>query len=733
VKEGYSKVPEELWSNKKPDLKYLRVFGCNAYYHTPSEKRKKLDPKGKKGVFIGFSEEVLGWKVLDITTMKVVVSKDVVFDEQQFTEGRELRRLKGDSDGDVDDDHYYEELTFNNETKLVIEVSKELDNTKVNSKGKPEISKARDSESDYESDHGDTAGSSTPVRRSARARMPPNYYGKVHANDIGQAHTAVEKGVSKLEPSSYEEILSYDKADRDSWLLSIRAEEESLYRLGVFVDVSEEEMKGGLPIVKCKLVFKNKIDSLGAVNRNKTRMVAKGYTQRMGVDYNETFAPVLQYKSLKFIMNIVAERDLEFKQMDVKTAFLFAKVKERIYVMLPDGFKEAGCVKKLAKALYGIKQAPHEWNEELHTSLVSMGYKACVSDSCVYHKTSKTGRKIFVTVFVDDITVAYDKEDESEYLVDKGFLCGKYEISDLGDVKHLLGMRITRDRSKRVMTLDQGVAVMKLLKECSMENCHSVRSPEIQIGKGKVPTEEEKENNATLEGVIDYRSAVGSLNYLAGATRLDISHVVGVLSRKLTAPSVDDWNALKRVLRYLKGSVNYGLRFGGNADGKQQQSHPQKATVEVYTDANWAGDKEDRKSTTGTVIKVNGSVVHWLSKKQKTVSLSSAESEYMALAVSVQETLWIRSFMSELEMLSEAATTILCDNQAAIAIAQNPTHISRTKHIDIRHHFIRDEVKKGSICVQWISTQDQLADIMTKGLGPQLFLRFREQMMSLVQ
>jgi hypothetical protein len=734
VKKGLEKTPHELWSGKKPDLKSMRVFGCDAYCHVPTEKRKKLDDKAEKGMFVGFSNDILGWKVLNIKTMKVTVSRDVVFNENEFTISKEFKQARGESDDEDhrNDEQYYEQLAFDNETRLMIKVSQE----EVDQRQQESPSAVKDKRS-IKRMHSDKAKekelsnelqrlSANNTRKSSRVRTPVNYYGKVQPNDIGQAHV-VEQGGD--DPSSYQEAInSIDASEREEWLKAVKAEEQSLEKHSVFTDVKEGEITKGTPVIDCKLIFKKKKNSAGKVIRYKARAVAKGYCQRYGIDYNETFAPVLQGKSVKLMLALTARFDMECKQFDVITAFLNAKMKEKVYVRLPHGFREAGKIKRLVKALYGTKQAPHEWNGELHGTLVQLGWTRCKSEPCLYHKKSSTGKLMLLGVFVDDIICLYDISDEKEHLQFKSEFTNKYDITDMGDAEHLLGMRIKRDRAARTITLDQSSAVTQLLKDCQMENSRAVSTPEVPQRKIK----EEADINETavpieLPSELTYRSIVGSLNYLAGATRLDLSHVVGVLSQKLNDPSKEDWSMVMRVLRYLKGTVNLGLVFGAGV------SEDTKLIGPCFTDADWAGDLKGRKSTSGTIVSVFGSIIFWMSKKQKVVTLSSAESEYMALGATVQEVLWVRSLLKELGFDVSMSSVIMCDNQAAIAIAKNPTHISRSKHIDVKHHFVRDEVEAGSIKVEWISTQHQLADILTKPLGPHVFLRLREEVMTSVQ
>jgi hypothetical protein len=390
-----------------------------------------------------------------------------------------------------------------------------------------------------------------------------------------------------------------------------------------------------------------------------------------------------------------------------------------VYIQLPPGCPDAGTICRLKKTLYGLKQAPREWNEDFNNTITSMGYKRCISDPCVYIKTTKTGKSIIMGLFVDDIVPAYHKSDESEYEADKKALMNHYTISDLGDMKHILGMRVSRNRQKRVLTLDHEAKIEQLLKQYQMEQCLPVNTPE----------EPGTEVSSTLEHDneivnVPYRELVGALNYLAVSTRPDISHAVSVLCRYFSCPTQELWTAAKRVLRYLRGSAKLGLTFNGGISSIGLEMTP------CYSDSNWANDKFDRKSTSGWLIKFAGCTVNWSSKRQSTVALSTAEAEYMAMSEAVQEIMWIRQMLSELKLVPTTPTVLYCDNQAAIANAVNGKFHGRMKHVDIKLHFVREAVQNNIVKMEWIPTKEQEADIFTKGLGGPQFNKLRGMIMS---
>ena len=501
------------------------------------------------------------------------------------------------------------------------------------------------------------------------------------------------------------------------------------------------------------MIFKRKLDSAGKVARYKARLVAKGFAQREGVDYNETFAPVLSYTSLRVVFAIVAALDLEFIHLDVETAFLNAKVKEEIYITLPPGFHSAGftagsssSILRLRKSLYGIKQAPRDWHEEIDGSIIALGYRRCQSEQCIYIKISRHGRPIYICLFVDDMPCAYHTQDRAEFEADKAALKAKYKIQELGDAQMVLGMRITRDRPNRTLKVDQETYVQRLLEKTGMEDCIPLATP-AEPGQhlSALPASSDTYVQHDSINPLQYGSVVGSLLYAAVSTRPDITYAVGVLSRFISNPQPHHWEAAKRVLRYLKGTAALGLyyRAPGHVSStssvsnlQSQSNKPGTASAgssltigPVYTDANWGGDLDDRKSTSGMVAKMNGCAVSWKSKKQTVVAQSSTEAEYIATGEAVKETLWLRQLARELSHAPTSGTLLYGDNQTAIALANNNILHNRTKHIDIRHHFLRDHVRSGEIDLKWVSTNDQEADLFTKPLGRHPFVLLRDRIM----
>lgn len=770
---------EEIWSGHKPSIDRVRVFGCDAYVHVQDEKRKKMDPKSVKCIFIGYDDEKeMGYRFFDPEKMKITVSRDADFDEVGFTAGRADGAGPKGSAWDTELDRvivkgwgsYVSVFHPRQATEAYPEAEPEpapgpVPEEKVREPGDRVVPEQKAEPQEGEKKMG-SEFKSQPLAIKSRVNrdlqglqdsLSKNYelnpetssrarkmsfrvdLGDIYPPDLDQLRNRPGNHSANLvlddEPATYEEAMNRPEADK--WR---KAAEDEITALRLNQTWDLIPLPAGCHAIGSKWVFKRKMKSDGTIERYKARFCAKGFSQEEGIDYNETFAPVVKYKSLRIILALAAELDYELKQMDVVTAFLNAKIKETVYMKQPEGFEigERDMVCKLNKTLYGTKQAPHEWNEALNGFIVSMGFNRCVSDTCVYVKKSATGNIIIISIFVDDILSAYATEDSNEWKDYKALFMKKFEMKDMGDVEWILGMRVRRNRQKRELKLDQQQYLQKVIERFRMTQGNPAPTPEqtgIKLSKSHCPSSEDDKQYMRS---VPYRSAVGSLLYAAIGTRPDIAHAVNEVSKYMSDPGVTHWQAVKRILRYLKGTLELGLTFTGSLNLVELKNHPihNQIQLHAYSDADWAGDKDDRKSTTGYIIQMNNSTVSWGSKKQKTVALSSAEAEYMAIGATAQEAKWVSQLLSEIFITGtidegHKPVIIYTDNQSALAISKNDLYHDRTKHIDLRHHFIRQGIKEGLYEIRWISTTDQLADMFTKGLGTLQFARLRQNVMEM--
>lgn len=511
--------------------------------------------------------------------------------------------------------------------------------------------------------------------------------------------------LEKMTPTTYRAALNSEQVGE--WLKAMQNEHGGCLNQEVWDLVERRSLPRGTNIIPVKWVFKIKTDENGNIIKFKARITPKGFKQRHGVDFFEVFANTGKYKSLRVMLSIAARRDMELRQLDVPQAFTQAALDEVVYMEMPEGFEVPGMVCRLKKSLYGLKQAPRNWYLLVSAFIrEELGFEACISDPCLFHKRSSTGQVMLLFLFVDDMQFAFDSKDEKEYEKFHAALKKRFNITSLGESKFMLGMRITRDRSARTITLDQELYISKALERFGLERCKPARTPGMQS-----PPEDKEGRLSKPADLKMYQEKVGTLLYAAISTRPDIAFDVNRLSQHMLAPTEGDARACDRVFQYLAGTKKHGLLFG-----RKDRDTP---VVSAYADADWGNDKLDRKSVTGWIAMVNGDPVSWASKKQKVVAQSTCEAELYAEAAAINESKWLNGLLTEIGTQIPEAPLIYGDNQSAQELSKNDIKSERTKHIDIKYHYIHDEVNSGRIRLQWIPTKRQLADILTKALaGP---------------
>ena len=443
-------------------------------------------------------------------------------------------------------------------------------------------------------------------------------------------------------------------------------------------------------------------------DKYKARYVAKGYSQKPGTDYDETFSPTADMTSVRVVMQKAVQDNLVLHQMDVKTAYLHAPIDYEIYMEQPEGFEKKSdtsekLVCKLQKSIYGLKQSGRNWNAMLHTCLVENAKLCCAvhfvqnsADTCVYTRESNN-EKVILIIWVDDLIIAANNESVMKNV--KRMLTERFKMKDMGKMQHFLG--IDFEQTDGVVKMSQERFVNKVLDRFGMQDCKPRETP-------CEPKLEYTENAERMQDLRKYREAVGSLIYLSTCTRPDISFVVSKLSQHFAEPTVEHWNTVKHVFRYLKGTMEKGLYFRRNGT--------EKLGLRVYSDADWASDSADRRSTSGYCASLNegSSLISWKTRKQPTVALSTCEAEYMALASAIQEGIYLEQLLSGVDNYQYAQTKVYEDNQGAIALARNPVNRQRCKHIDIKYHFIRENVNNGRFILEYCPTEQMIADVLTK-------------------
>ena len=459
-----------------------------------------------------------------------------------------------------------------------------------------------------------------------------------------------------------------------------------------------------------KWVFKVKRDPSGNIVKHKARLVAKGYAQRQGVDFDEVFAPVARMETVRLLLALAAQGGWQVHHMDVKSAFLNGDLLEEVYVQQPAGFVDgnnSSKVLKLKKALYGLRQAPRAWNAKLDETMRSIGFEQCPLEHALYRR-GDAHKFLLVGVYVDDLVITGNCSNEIKEF--KQQMSTLFQMSDLGLLSYYLGIEVKQQDGE--ITLCQASYAQKILQLAGMENCHSCKTPmECRLKLSKV-------NAGDAVDATKYRSVIGCLRYLVN-TRPDIAHAVGFASRFMEAPGAKHWSAVKQILRYVQGTVGYGCCYRRDAAGP---------ALVGYSDSDHAGDPNDRKSTSGVVFFLGGSVVTWVSQKQKIVAMSSCEAEYIAAASAATQGVWLSRLLAEMLGTEAEKFKLLVDNKSAIALSHNPVHHDRSKHIDTRYHFIRECIEDGKVDVEYVGTNNQKADILTKSLGCVKFIEMRQML-----
>ena len=496
--------------------------------------------------------------------------------------------------------------------------------------------------------------------------------------------------------------------DAAEWEVACDAEKRAFEHMGVYQVVPRPK---GRRVVGSRWVFRVKRGPDGAILKYKARVVAQGFTQIEGVDYDETFAPVAKLTSLRVILALTAEYNLEVHQMDVKSAYLNGELKEEIYMEPPPGFDTPdGMVFRLVKAVYGTKQGGRVWYEDIRKTLEEMGYHHTEADHAVFVRAADDFPSI-LALYVDDITMA--SKDIRGIERDKEKLKARYQMTDLGEISWILGVRVTRDRKAGWVALSQEKYIREVLERFGKSETRPISTPSLANEHLTKLTSPEIE-------VKPYQSAVGALMYPMLGTRPDMAYAMAALGRHAANPGAEHQRALDRAFRYLHGTSDWELVF--------QRGRPGGGVLKGYVDADWASDVNDRKSTSGFVFVLAAGAICWSSKKQASVALSSTEAEYIAAAHATKEVVWLRRLLNELGQATKAPTHLHIDNQSAIAIARNPEFHDRTKHIDVRYHFLRQRVDDEEILLTYLPTDDQIADVLTKGLARAKHKRFSEEM-----
>ncbi|KAG8475340.1 hypothetical protein CXB51_032188 [Gossypium anomalum] len=572
------KTPQEVWSGNPANYSDLKIFGCPAYAHVDNG---KLEPRSIKCVFLGYKAGVKGYKLWCPENRKVVISRDIVFDETAMIPNLSLK--------DSSKKENQKQVEYQINTESTPQAITKIEN-KVASLPQYSITK----------------------NRTRREIKPPK---------------------------------KYAEADLVAYALNVAKDIDANQELSNYSDAKEGTLGVEEP-------------------RYKARLVAKGYSQIPGVDFTDVFSPVVKHSSIRALLGIVAMHDLELEQLDVKTAFLHGELEEDIYMQQPEGFRvleKENYVCLLRKSLYGLEQSPRQWHKRFNSFMASHDFKRSSLDSCVYFKKNSNGSFVYLLLYVDDMLIA--AKDKGEIRKVKAQLSEEFEMKDLGPAKKILGMEILRDRKASKLYLSQKGYIEKVLCRFNMQSAKPVSTPLAAHFKLSSALSPQSDDEIEYMSHVPYSSAVGSLMYAMVCSRPDLSYAVSAVSRYMANPGKEHWKAVQWILRYLRGTTDVCLQFGRTKDG-----------VIGYVDADFAGDLDRRRSLTA---------------------------EYMAITETCKAAIWLKGLFSELNEDLQIST-VFCDSQSAIFLTKDQMFHERTKHIDVRYHFVRDIIARGDIVVSKI-------------------------------
>lgn len=783
--DGKPTSPEEIWTGKKPQIHHMRVWGCKCYVHIPDNKRlSKLHPRAEEGLFMGYTNTKSQYKVYIKSSKRVSVfdAKCVKFREripggsiiesnsEDPNSGRELQLSSTTTSpappssssspstlpiGKEDSEPVgvvkqsigtlpIDKTVRTEPAPFVVQIDKTpkdlgLENVRTYSDNSPAPVKAKPSmivridttpkelgidkvpvypidslvlnKSQKRSRSASDAGNDIQKYKASRTFVAISAF--ISMTTIDQAH-GVKNRIPH--PETYEAAVN-DPIHGAAWKEAIELELNALTSNETW---EESRRPLDVNVVTSKWVFVVKYAANGAVDRYKARLVARGFTQVYGVDYEETFAPTLRADSLRILLALMALENMEAEQVDVNNAFTESDLNEVIYMHPPKGMKlKNGRVLRLLKSLYGLKQSAREWNHRCNKVLKKMGFQRSEADPCVYYRVADNA---IVGVYVDDLLILAPKGKTSIIDEIKDDLRKSFKIKELGEVQRILGMQITRVRSKRTVYIDQTAYIEKFLHEYAME--------QDKVKPTAIPMTNESFRKTTIDDepgdISGYAKRVGSMMFAMVYTRPDIGYALSKLSQFMSNPGKTHDLAVKQALRYLRSTSQLRMKYGPTkTDGHE--------VAKIYCDSDYAKDLDNRRSVLGHVVMLGGGAVSWSSKRQKSVSTSTTEAEYMALSSAGKQALWMRQFLTDINRISYIGTNkytfrVYEDNQGAIKLVNNPHIHERSKHIDVAAHFIRELVEFKKIKLRYIRTDRMIADGLTKPLTKDPFERFRSML-----
>ena len=678
------KTPYEVWYKRKPNVAHLREFGAPVWILLQGQHvERKILPKSKRQLYVGHDDGSKSVKYYNAETRKILTSRNFRF----------LNALpENPPEGIVvaPPNVLFEGEEGKGERQLDAELKRDAVNDQRELQS---ISTEKDHKGRKRQREEKTPEIWEP-RKTRGKRIDYRHLNDPYKDDEEYMY-AIDNVLGHDEPKSIKE--AQNSQEWPKWEEAIKAELQQLAQKRTWELI--ECPKEAIPIAN-KWVFMRKYNREGNLTKYKARLVAKGCAQRPGYDYLETFSPVVRMETIRVLLAMAAIKRFEIQQMDVKGAYLNGTLREIVHMRQPEGYEDnSDRVCRLVKTIYGLKQSGREWNKELDTKLKKHSFRQLRSDPCAYIRKSDNDSEI-ITVWVDDFLLFATTVKLMEKM--KADIRSEWEVTDLGEPTKIVGIEITRRES--TIKITQQKYIESILRREGMENANPVAMP-MDPNMRLEPNPDGNEGNKSNS----YARLLGELQFLANATRPDITYAVNRLAAYTANPSLQHVGAIKRVLRYLVGTKTLGITY------QSQNQRTDNNLFHGYSDAAFA-NTDDQKSTSGHVFVSAGGAMTWSSKKQTTVALSSTEAEYVAISEASREAYWLRSLYEELGEDQNSPSVIKGDNEGSIAMTRNPQFHKRAKHISTRWHWVRDLVEEGTVTIESCRDPEQTANVLMKVL-----------------
>lgn len=732
--------PLEHAFSHKPDFSFLRVFGCLCYPHLRPYNKHKMDFRSIPCVFLGYSPSHHGYRCLDPTSDRMYIARHVRFIEHQFP----FLQTSSIPPSPPPSNPYISSYPNPTTPPTTLPENNPLNSPPVihtpqtSSPKSPTVTDSpqnnppnspplTNSPPNSPLPTTSTTDPAVPTPNTPSSPVQPSINAPVHNTRPRPSNLRQNpKQTVLFNPSAYTttttsteiEPTTFASANKSpKWRAAMAEEYDALMRNATWSLVPPIPNAN---VVDCKWVYKLKRDQTGAITRYKARLVAKGFNQQQGIDYYETFSPVVKSTTIRTVLSLAVTRRWTLRQLDVQNAFLHGELHETVYLRQPPGFVDPTkpdhlCL--LHKSLYGLKQAPRAWFHRLTKALQALGFRGSTTDPSLFIYLSK-GTILYMLVYVDDIILTGNNSNAIDHVIKN--LSQTFAIQDLGTLSYFLGIEVVHRNSDVI--LSQKKYILELLQRANLSKAKPVSSPiattaNLHLGDSRL-----------FDDPVKYRQLVGALQYVT-LSRPDITYAVNKVCQFMHSPTTNHWSAVKRILRYLRGTFDYGLLIKHDSGSViHAYTDSQDSSLSAFSDADWAGCPDDRRSTGGYAIYLGNNLISWSARKQRTVSRSSTESEYKALADTVAELTWIEALLRELKVPMTSVPVLWCDNLGATYLSANPVFHARTKHVEVDFHFVREKVAARKLSVQFISTHDQIADIFTKPLSSQRFAELRSKL-----